>query len=452
MATQPMTPQQNPRRTADRVVLPRTRETQAGRERPPRRRRRMSAFWQWVLLIALGSLLGVLVWVAMIRATVTLVPPLGEARVVPLNNIEMPIVAIGSGSGIDVEAVKLETTVTIVEVGEAITEVPMPDGRARGVVRIINLLDQDINLPAGTEFIGQGVNAEVRLMLDEPAVIPRAVTTSTLTSRTTEYGQTEVAVTARSAGVASNVAENQVTTLLLPGQGAIASNQGQVILQNGPISGGSETVRRIVSEDDVSRLLGSALAKSYAQALTTLQAEAQQRMLVIDSDTMSPSLAVLGDPQVYGVPRLEPEVGTVLDAGAAEVRLTVQLSFVAYAVKAEHTVPRQLQQAVPTRFQGGMTPVCKVGELPRMRIDTWAVQDETVVINGTIECAPQMPIDDAILAQLPQQLAATSPEQAASILDALKDQGAISDYQLPARSELPPIPQLITIRVGGIAP
>lgn len=452
MSMLPMTSHRDSRRATDRVVLPRTRETSAGRERPPRRRRRMSAFWQWVLLLLLGSMLGVLLWFAMIRTTVVLVPPLGESRVVPLTNIEMAVVPIGEGSGMDIEAVKLETTVTIVENGEAVSEVPMPDGRARGMVRIINLLDQDINLPAGTEFIAQGANNDVRLMVDAPAVVPRAVTTSTLTSRTTEYGQIEVAVTARSAGSASNVAENQVTTLLLPGQGAISSNQGQIILQNPPISGGSETVRRIVSEDDVSRLLGSALAKAYAQALTELQAEAQQRLLSVDPNTMSPSLTELGDPQVYGVPRIEPSVGTVLDAGSAEVRLSIQVGFVAYAVKSEQPVASQLQQAVPLRFQGGKNPVCKVGELPSTRIDDWYVQGAAVFINGMIECAPQMPVAEPILAALPAQLAGQPVERAREILDGLRAQGAISDYQLPPRQTLPPLPQLIAVRVGGIEP
>jgi kynureninase len=51
---------------------------------------------------------------------------------------------------------------------------------------------------------------------------------------------------------------------------------------------------------------------------------------------------------------------------------------------------------------------------------------------------------------LPAQLAAATPDQASAILDALQEQGVISDYQLPERRQLPPVPQLITIRVGGI--
>jgi len=452
MTTHATIPGRDARGATDRVVLPRTRETSAGRGKPPRRRRRMSAFWQWVLLILLGALLGVAVWIGMMRTTVTIVPPLGEPRVVSLRDVDIPIVAIGEGSGLDVEAVRINTTVTVSEVGEALTEVPMPDGRARGTVRIINLLDQDIPLPAGTEFIGSGVGNEVRLMLDAPAVLPRAVTTSTLTSRTTEYGQIEVAVTARSAGSASNVAENQVTTLLLPGQGALASNPGQIIIQNAPISGGSETVRRIVSEDDVSRLLGNALAKAYAQALMALQADAQQRLLIVDATTMQPSLAQLGDPQIYGVPRLEPAVGAVLDPASAEVRLTVQVSFRVYAIKADQSVQSQIQRIVPQRFQGGTKPTCVVGELPAIRIDAWRIVSSAVRIDGTIACAPQMPVDAGVLAALPAQLVATTPEQAAVVLDALQAQGVISDYQLPTRSQLPPLPQLITIRVGGIEP
>ena len=133
MTTHATIPGRDARGATDRVVLPRTRETSAGRGKPPRRRRRMSAFWQWVLLIFLGSLLGVAVWIGMMRTTVTIVPPLGEPRVVSLRDVDIPIVAIGEGSGLDVEAVRIDTTVTMSEVGEAITEVPMPEMAITGV-------------------------------------------------------------------------------------------------------------------------------------------------------------------------------------------------------------------------------------------------------------------------------------------------------------------------------
>jgi hypothetical protein len=441
-----------PRRRTTRVITPRDYDDFDDRPTKPRKRPRRSAVWQWIVMALVGSLLGVGLWAFTVHTTVTLVPPLGEMRVVPLSDVEFEVMPVGEASNVQIEAAWLETTITVSEVSEALTEVPMPEGRARGTVQVINMLDQPINLPVGTEFVARGASNEVRLMLDAPTTVPAAVTETSLTGSTTRYGQVEVTVTARSAGSASNVGENRVLTLLLPGQGALVNDQGQIMLRNGLISGGSETMRRIVSESDMARLLGAALAKSYVQGLKDLQAQAQQRMLMIDNATISPAMTTLGSPAVYGEPQLEPSVGTVLDPRSAEVRLTVQMTFRALAVKSENMVQEQLQRVVPQRFQTGNAPVCKVGELPKFRIASWTAASSGVVINGEVRCAPQMPVDDAVVMALPRQLQGMTVAQATQVLDALKAQGVISDYQLPARAQMPPIAQLITIRVGGGTP
>ena len=437
------------RRRDDRVVGVRQRTPAPNRaaQGKPRRPRRNAA-WQWFALALLGCLLGILLWAILLRMTITLTPPLGEARVVPLTDVEFPIAAIGNADSMQIEAIRLENTITITETGEALTEVPMPDGRAKGTIMVINMLEQAVALPQGTEFIASGGGGEVRYMLDAPATVPPAVTTSTLTSRTTDYGQVEVAVTARSAGSASNVGENQITTLLLPGQGPISNDNGQIILRNAPITGGSETMRRIVSETDEARLLGAALTKAYAQGMRDLADQATQRMLQIDESTIEPSAIQLGQPQVYGEPQLTPAVGTVLDPRNAEMQMMVQVTFRAYAIKADQTIQAQLQQVVPQRFQGGSTPICRVGELSAFKVAEWYPTTTAIVINGEIRCSPQMPIPAAVINDLPKQLQGVSNAQATTLLEALKTKGIISGYTLPSRDQLPPLPQLITVRIG----
>ena len=442
----------DPLRRDDRVVGVRQRPASPPQTPAPKRRPRRSSVWQWFALAMLGCLLGIVLWAILVRTTVTVVPPLGEARVVPLNDVEFPVVGVGDADAMQIEAVRLEQRVTITEPGEALTEVPMPDGRAAGSIRIINMLEQSIPLPVGTEFIAQGVNGSVRFMLDEPATIPAAVTTSSLTGRTTTYGDVTVAVTARSAGSDSNVAADTVNTLLLPGQGPITSGSGQLTLRNDAITGGSETVRRIVSESDMARLLGAALSRVYAQALRELTDQAQQRMLQLDEATLTPEPESLGTPAIYGVPTLDPPVGTVLEPQNATVSLVVSVTFRVYAVQADKSVQAQLQSVVPQRFQGGNTPICRVGEIPAFRVDTWQVHDANVRINGEIRCAPQMPIDATVLANLPAQLANMSYTDAQALLDTLQTNGVISSYTLPNRDRMPPLPQLVSVRVSEIAP
>ena len=442
----------DPLRRDDRVVGVRQRPASPPQTPAPKRRPRRSSVWQWFALAMLGCLLGIVLWAILVRTTATVVPPLGEARVVPLNDVEFPVVGVGDADAMQIEAVRLEQRVTITEPGEALTEVPMPDGRAAGSIRIINMLEQSIPLPVGTEFIAQGVNGSVRFMLDEPATIPAAVTTSSLTGRTTTYGDVTVAVTARSAGSDSNVAADTVNTLLLPGQGPITSGSGQLTLRNDAITGGSETVRRIVSESDMARLLGAALSRAYAQALRELTDQAQQRMLQLDEATLTPDPESLGTPAIYGVPTLDPPVGTVLEPQNATVSLVVSVTFRVYAVQADKSVQAQLQSVVPQRFQGGNTPICRVGEIPAFRVDTWQVHDANVRINGEIRCAPQMPIDATVLANLPAQLANMSYTDAQALLDTLQTNGVISSYTLPNRDRMPPLPQLVSVRVSEIAP
>ena len=85
------------RRRDDRVVGVRQRTPAPNRaaQGKPRRPRRNAA-WQWFALALLGCLLGILLWAVLLRMTITLTPPLGEARVVPLTDVEFPIAAIGN--------------------------------------------------------------------------------------------------------------------------------------------------------------------------------------------------------------------------------------------------------------------------------------------------------------------------------------------------------------------
>jgi hypothetical protein len=64
-----------------------------------------------------------------------------------------------------------------------------------------------------------------------------------------------------------------------------------------------------------------------------------------------------------------------------------------------------------------------------------------------------MPIPASVINDLPKQLQGVSNAQAQTLLESLKTKGIISGYTLPTRDQLPPLPQLITVRVGeAIAP
>jgi hypothetical protein len=89
-----------------------------------------------------------------------------------------------------------------------------------------------------------------------------------------------------------------------------------------------------------------------------------------------------------------------------------------------------------------------VGELSAFKVTEWHPTATAIVINGEIRCSPQMPIPAAVINDLPKQLQGVSSTQAKTLLDALKAKGIISGYTLPTRDQFPPLPQLITVRVG----
>jgi hypothetical protein len=57
-----------------------------------------------------------------------------------------------------------------------------------------------------------------------------------------------------------------------------------------------------------------------------------------------------------------------------------------------------------------------------------------------------------VLANLPAQLANMSYTDAQALLDTLQTNGVISSYTLPNRDRMPPLPQLVSVRVSEIAP
>src|SRR6185295_4284843 len=137
-------------------------------------------------------------------------------------------------------------------------------GVAKGVVTIVNTVENPVPLPKDTELIGQNASGnEVRFTLDADAIVPPAVTSTSLTGRSTTYGQIDVGVTARSPGSASNVGENSIKQILIPGQQPIVSDSSNFLIRHPPITGGGEQPVQIVTDADVQRVLGEALTGLY---------------------------------------------------------------------------------------------------------------------------------------------------------------------------------------------
>ncbi len=91
----------------------------------------------------------------------------------------------------------------------------------------------------------------MRFKLEQPVTVPGATTSTSQTGSSTTFGSIEVPVVALAPGGASNIGENAIRQILIPGQAAIATESSNFVLLNAPITGGQDQPQRIVTEADV---------------------------------------------------------------------------------------------------------------------------------------------------------------------------------------------------------
>jgi hypothetical protein len=332
--------------------------------------------------------------------------------------------------------------------GQVVQETQAPTGTARGEVTIINTIGNAVPIPAGSEFIATNeAGQEVRFLLDNDVTVPGATTTSSITGSSTTYGQTTVTVTARSPGSASNVPQNSVRTLLIPGQQPIVSQNSNFIFQNGPLGGGSEAPQRIVTEAEVQAVLQEALTQLYNNGLQALRAQIDESSAGIDPATISPSAAVLGSPENYEVVSIQPSIGQAVDPTNPTFAVTVRASFSALATPRDQPVTTQLQTVAPQYFAQRADRPCEAGEEQGTRIDAVEWDGERLTVDAVVTCRPTGGLPPETIARVEDAIKGKPREAAEAGLRALEQQGLIGAYELPARESFPRFDWLIDVQV-----
>ncbi|HWQ11849.1 MAG TPA: hypothetical protein VNL77_03570, partial [Roseiflexaceae bacterium] len=387
-------------------------------------------------------------WAWSNRVVVYITPPVGEARQVPFENEVIPLDPDARGDGATaVRAVVVTADAVYTHTGQVETEIVTPVGRAKGQVRVINTIEQPVPLPEGTEFVAQNAAGnQVRFLLDQPVIVPPAVTTVSDTGRSTTYGEVTVNVTARSPGSASNVGANAITQLIIPGQQPYISDQSNFLIRHGPIGGGTEEPQRIVTEAEVQRALEGALTNLYNVGLQELQARAPQP-LIVDATTVTPGIAELSDPANYEVISVTPPVGTAVDRANPTFSVMVRARFSALATPGDAPVISQLKTVIPNHFRQPGSARCREGEDSAARDVTYRWTGERLTISGYISCAPLHTVSPETIAKVRAALVGQSREAAAASLRQYQALGLIGGYELPDREEMPPLELLIDVQV-----
>jgi hypothetical protein len=408
----------------------------------------------WLLALALAGLIVIALafWLLSSRVTVAVSLPAVSASERPFTNEVIPLVSGDTGAtGTAVQAVPATADAEATVEGRVESETLAPTSSAKGQITIINTIGSAVPIPRGAEFIGKNDKGqEVRLTLDADVTVPGATTTTSLTGTSTNYGQISVNVTARSPGAASNVPDNTITQLLIPGQQPIVSQNSNFIFQHGAITGGSDQAQRIVTENEVQGVLQEALTQLYNNGLQQLSAQIDASKSDIDPATISPSAAELGDPTHYELVSVEPAIGQPVDPTNPVFKVMVRARFAALATPSGKPVQDQLGTVVRDYFQQRDSAACKAGEIPSQDVTAWRWDGEKLTIDGTFKCTPNAGLVPGTEEKVRDAVRGQSREAADAGLQRLQQQGLIGGYTLPPdRSSFPRFGWLIGVQAGA---
>jgi hypothetical protein len=397
-----------------------------------------------LLVLAIGA-----VWYFSNRATIRVFLPTSTTTEHPFKGEVIPIASGADRSPAAVQATPIEANAEFTVQGSVAEATLSPASAAKGTITVINRIGQDIQLPAETQFVAlKEGGQEVRFKLEQPVTIPAATTTNSLTGSSTTFGSVDVPVVALAPGAASNVGENTIKQILIPGEAAIATDTGNFVLRNGPIAGGDDQPQRIVTDDDVQRSLAEVLTGLNSAGIQALQGQIDTRAQGIDPVSIAPSAETLmADPQSYEL-TVEPPVGQPVDPNNPVFKITARARFSALATPSDQLVGQQLQTVVQQHFiQRGNLP-CKAGETAGLTLTDYH-WDGQLTVDSTITCTPSQGLAPETIGQVKRAVAGKSRAEAMQNLDALKQGGLIRSYTLPPdRQQFPSFDFLLMVEQG----
>ncbi len=385
------------------------------------------------LLLAIG-----LVLVLGNRATVTIAAPVRPDAVVPITDLPLPLASPGSGDTSTAIAAEALASDVAFSVEGRITEGTLaPSGTASGVVQILNLNTQPFSLPAGTEFIAVQPNGqEVPFVSNANVSVPPATTQDTGAQVVINRGQIDVAVSARSAGSASNVEANSIRRVVLPGGQSFSVESGTLTVRHNALGGGSESEVRIVKESDVSSVLAAALTGLDTEARRQINGLAAARGLVLEETTITPRRSELEQLQGFEY-FVSPAVGETLSPESATFSVTTQARYAALATPVGQTLQDQIAAVFTEQLRqaGLISP----GDCQAPFVTDWAWTGSVLTVDGDIRPDPACgdDLDATVYNQVREAVRGKSRADAAAALDALVAQGRIGSYTLPDQATLP---------------
>jgi hypothetical protein len=431
-------PRPRPADDDDATTIPMPRRSTA-----PARKQSTSDLNPWLIpalsaaLVLLLLLLGFVIVMGN-RVTIAVTAPVRSENVVPIAALPLALTSPGMGeSTTAIQAEALASDVAFSADGVVTQGTLAPSGTANGIVTILSLNNQPITLPAGTEFVAVQPNGqEVPFISAADVVVPPATTQDTGAQVVTSRGQVDLAVTARSAGSASNVDANTIRRMILPDGQSFTVDAGALIVRHNALIGGTEAEVFIVNERDLQPALAAALTGLDAEARRQISGLASARGLVLEETTITPRRSDLE--QLQGFESfVSPPIGETVSPEQATFSVTTQARYAALATPAGSSLQSQIEQvfAEQLRQAGLLTP----GDCRAPFISGWYWNGATLTVDGTIAPDPNCgaELDAAAYNQVRNAVRGKSRAEAIVALDALVAQGLIGGYTLPNVDRMP---------------
>jgi hypothetical protein len=381
------------------------------------------------------------------RATIDVQLPTQPDEPIQISDLPIAITSIGTnGSEIAVQADPIWTTVSYTVTGQVNEETSAPTSSARGLVTLYNQSTQEFSFPQGTEFVGLNPSGnEVIFTTDGPVTLTPATTSRQGAQIVTTLGSEQVTVTARAPGSGGNIEANTISQIRAPGQAPITVNTDAILLEHGPITGGSEDLIRIVKDTDVNEALGPALTGLNNRARQALETELarRDREMALEVTTITPDADTLARGEGYTMSVLPP-IGQPVDGENAGFFLTVEGQFSALATPPGNSLEQQLRLVLPSQLeQEGQLPP---GMTPALRPEDWHWNGSALTVDGELQpTGEQMTLNEQQRREISNAIAGKPRAEAEAILNDFVRRGIISSYTIP--SDLETLPDTLVIRV-----
>ncbi len=419
-------PRQSPLYAEEPVVLP---------------RRRPNFLIPLLIALILLIALGVSAFLFLGKSvTVQVTPPIRSDQIEPITGMMIPLAAPGTGGGTAVEGETISSEVAVSVAGQITESVIAASGSAQGTITIYNSSPQTIYLPAGSEFIAVKPDGqEVPFVNNVEVTIPPSVTIDQGAQIITTRGTATIDLIARSAGSASNVEPNSLRRIVIPGGQTFNINSGALIVQHGPLTGGSEAPVWLVKEQDVQALLGQALAELEVAAQQQLQGLALARGMELEPTTISPRRADLEQLQGFTYTP-SPAIGEAVDPQNPTFTVIVQARYSALISAPGVQIENQISNALTEQLR--QSGALKPGDCRAAAITNWVWDGERLTVDGQITpntsdpaCGPGL--SGQVLDQVRAAVRGKSRAEAESALTQMQQAGLIGTYVLPNVPQLP---------------